>query len=80
MSVTDGQIMRAADRKPFVGKTRRVFRQPVKSGAQKAPDFLYQCDLVTEKRFVLGYDKATIKKQERGGEHENQAQSRSGDC
>lgn len=27
LSVTDGQIMRAADCKPFVGKTRRVFRQ-----------------------------------------------------
>ena len=40
----------------------------------------YQCDLVTEKFFVLRYDKATINKQERGGEHENQAQSRSGDC
>ncbi len=38
----------------------------------------YQCNLVTEKYFVLRYDKATIKK--RGGEHENQAQSRSGDC
>jgi hypothetical protein len=40
----------------------------------------YQCNLVTEKDFVLRYDKATINKQERGGEHENQAQSRSGDC
>ena len=42
--------------------------------------FFYQRDLVTEKCFVLRYDKATINKQERGGEHENQAQSRSGDC
>jgi hypothetical protein len=42
--------------------------------------FFYQCNLVTEKDFVLRYDKATINKQERGGEHENQAQSRSGDC
>ena len=45
-----------------------------------APDFFYQCDHVTEKCFVLRYDKATINQQERGGEHENQAQSRSGDC
>ena len=42
--------------------------------------FFYQCDLVTEKRFALRYDKATIRKQERGGEDENQAQSQSGDC
>ena len=30
LSVCDGQIMRAADRKPFVGKTRRFFRQSQK--------------------------------------------------
>ena len=34
-----------------------------KSGAKKAPDFFYQCNLVTEKCFVLRYDKATIKKE-----------------
>ena len=46
----------------------------------KSTGFFYQCNLVTEKDFALRYDKATINKQERGGQHENQAQSRLGDC
>ena len=35
LSVMDGQIMRAADCKPFVGKTRRVFRQYQKKAVPK---------------------------------------------
>ena len=32
-------------------------------GAAKSTGFFYQCNLVTEKCFVLRYDKATIKKE-----------------
>ena len=35
LSVMDGQIMRAADCKPFVGKIRRVFRQYQKKAVPK---------------------------------------------
>ena len=42
------------------GKRDSSFKNPV---LFCAPDFFYQCDLVTEKCFVLRYDKATIKKE-----------------
>ena len=35
----------------------------LKIRGSKSTGFFYQCDLVTEKRFVLRYDKATIKKE-----------------
>ena len=35
----------------------------MKSGAFLSTGFFYQCNLVTEKCFVLRYDKATIKKE-----------------
>ena len=45
LSVCDGQIMRAADCNPFVGKIRRVFRQSQKRMSRWLIRFLFQIPL-----------------------------------